>query len=438
MRYTEEKIETLQSDENGNILLELCLRTFQNERRIYYHKSRIIKPELANKQRRVVGSLRTDDYDKAKPLAYKKHAEIELRQKQGQNVKPVSVASAMDRFLKNYEENMHKKMNGYSKNILRNYRKSIDIYWREYVGSKDLENITDRDMEGYEEFRRDFAKSTKRKKNKYRQHYKDSVANSTLKNEINYFRQFLRWCSARDYYKGGAHEWRHKASGKIKNRREAFSIDQYRTLVRYMRTNKYLSVGKHKDNGAPDKRIVRHRHMLRCYILFLCNTGLRVGEARSIRWGDVSFTKNKLGEKVCVIEIDQTLSKVDKGSTRSAKVIGRYTAWRALERFRDYLISIDEELTGDRFIFCNSNGKLIQDFREGFSSVIKEAGVETDKFGVKFVPYSCRHTYITFRLKYGKNLSIHSLARNARTSVQMIQTFYDDTETLDFVDELTI
>ena len=49
MGYTEEKVETLQSDDDGNIILELCLRTFQNGRRIYYHKSRIHKPELANK-----------------------------------------------------------------------------------------------------------------------------------------------------------------------------------------------------------------------------------------------------------------------------------------------------------------------------------------------------------------------------------------------------
>ena len=438
MRYTEEKIETLQSDDDGNIILELCMRTFQNDRRVYYHKSRIIKPELANKQRRVVGSLRTDDYDKAKPLAYRKHAEIELRQKQGLNVKPVSVASAMDKFLKHYEENLKRGMNGYSSNILRNFRKSIDIYWREYVGSKDLEDINDRDMEGYEAFRKDFAKSTKRIKNRYRQQYRTSVALSTLKGEINYFRQFLRWCATRDFYKGGAHEWRYKTSGNIKNRREAFSLEQYRTLTRYMRSNEYLNKGKHSDNGSPDKRVVRHRQMLRCYVLFLCNTGLRVGEARNIRWSDVSFTENKLGEKVCVVEIDQTLSKVSRGSTRSAKVIGRYTAWRALERFRDFLISIGEEPTGDRFIFCNSHGNVIQNFREGFSSVIKEAGVETNKFGVKFVPYSCRHTYITFRLKYGKNLSIHSLAKNARTSVEMIQSNYDDTETLDFVDELTL
>jgi hypothetical protein len=55
-------------------------------------------------------------------------------------------------------------MGGYSTNILRNFRKSIDIYWREYVGAKDLDDITDRGMEGYEEFRRDYAKSTKHKK----------------------------------------------------------------------------------------------------------------------------------------------------------------------------------------------------------------------------------------------------------------------------------
>ncbi len=264
MRYIEEKVKTLQSDDNGNIILELCLRTFENDRQVYYHKSRIIKPELANKQRRVVGSLRTDDYEKAISLAYKRHAEIELWQSQGLNVEPVSVAAALDKFLKNYEENLQRGMGGYSKNILRNFRKSIDIYWREYVGSKDLEDINDRDMEGYEEFRRDYTKNTKRIKNKYKQHYKDSILASTLKGEINYFRQFLRWCVTRYCYKGGAHEWRYRTRENITNRREAFSIDQYRQLVRYMRTNEFLNKGKHSENGSPDKRVVRHRQMLRC------------------------------------------------------------------------------------------------------------------------------------------------------------------------------
>ncbi|MEC7655136.1 MAG: hypothetical protein VX416_02180, partial [Pseudomonadota bacterium] len=60
MRYKQQKIETLQSDDDGNITLELLLRTFQNGRQVYYHQSRIHKPELANQQRRLVGSLKTD------------------------------------------------------------------------------------------------------------------------------------------------------------------------------------------------------------------------------------------------------------------------------------------------------------------------------------------------------------------------------------------
>jgi hypothetical protein len=105
-------------------------------------------------------------------------------------------------------------------------------------------------------------------------------------------------------------------------------------------------------------------------------------------------------------------------------VIGIFTAWLELERFREYLISISEEPTGDRYIFCNSQAKVIQVFREGFTAVIKEAGVEKYKFGKKFVPNSCRHTYITFWLKYGKNLSIHSLAKYARTNIMMIRKLW--------------
>ena len=439
MRYTQEKVETLAINEDSNLLLELLLRKFDNGRRIYYYRTFIQKPELANKQTSIVGSLKTDNYEKAKQLAYTKHAEIQLRQKQGFNVKPLTVAEGIDKFILHYQDNISREMNGYSNNILRNLKKSVDLYWKEYVGHKDLDSINYTDFENYEAFRRDYAKSTKRIKNKYKQKYKDTVAISTLKGEINYFRQFLRWCATHGYYQGSSFEWRYKPGTSVRNRREAFSLEQYRKLVRYMRSKTYLNKGKNVAlGGSPDGRVVRHRQMLRCYILFLCNTGLRVGEARNLRWRDVSFVENRNGDKVCVVEIDQLYSKVKTSSTRSAKVVGRVTAWKALQRYRDYLVSTGTEIGKDHFIFSNSKGEVVRDFREGFAQIVKEAGVEKDRFGRKFVPYSCRHTYITFRLKYGKNLSIHSLAKNCRTSVQMIQQNYDDTDTLDFVDELTL
>jgi integrase len=44
--------------------------------------------------------------------------------------------------------------------------------------------------------------------------------------------------------------------------------------------------------------------------------------------------------------------------------------------------------------------------------------------GMKRTLYSLRHTAITFRLLYGGNIDLLTLARNARTSVEMVEKFY--------------
>jgi integrase len=44
--------------------------------------------------------------------------------------------------------------------------------------------------------------------------------------------------------------------------------------------------------------------------------------------------------------------------------------------------------------------------------------------GMKRTIYSLRHTAITFRLLYGGNIDLLTLARNARTSVEMVEKFY--------------
>jgi integrase len=60
-----------------------------------------------------------------------------------------------------------------------------------------------------------------------------------------------------------------------------------------------------------------------------------------------------------------------------------------------------------------------------FKWVLREAGVGTeDQLGNQRTLYSLRHTAIMFRLLYGKGIDMLTLARNARTSVQMIERFY--------------
>jgi hypothetical protein len=60
--------------------------------------------------------------------------------------------------------------------------------------------------------------------------------------------------------------------------------------------------------------------------------------------------------------------------------------------------------------------------------VLREAGIPlTDTHGKTRTLYCLRHTAITFRLLFGQGIDMLTLARNARTSVDMIENFYAST-----------
>lgn len=59
-----------------------------------------------------------------------------------------------------------------------------------------------------------------------------------------------------------------------------------------------------------------------------------------------------------------------------------------------------------------------------FHWVMAECGLSIGPLGQKRTLYSLRHTSIMFRLLYGQGIDMLTLARNARTSVNMIERFY--------------
>jgi len=59
-----------------------------------------------------------------------------------------------------------------------------------------------------------------------------------------------------------------------------------------------------------------------------------------------------------------------------------------------------------------------------FKSLVKRAGLETDAYGQAHTTYSLRHSSLCFQiLKTGGN-DLFGLAKNARTSVLMLEKFY--------------
>ena len=62
-----------------------------------------------------------------------------------------------------------------------------------------------------------------------------------------------------------------------------------------------------------------------------------------------------------------------------------------------------------------------------FNWILNSLGIKAGPHGADRSFYSLRHTAITFRLIFGGNIDLLTLARNARTSVEMIEKFYAST-----------
>lgn len=62
-----------------------------------------------------------------------------------------------------------------------------------------------------------------------------------------------------------------------------------------------------------------------------------------------------------------------------------------------------------------------------FNWLLDETGLAIGLKGQKRTLYSLRHTSITLRLLYGQGIDLLTLARNARTSVEMVERFYAST-----------
>ncbi len=180
-----------------------------------------------------------------------------------------------------------------------------------------------------------------------------------------------------------------------------------------------------------DPRLARYRKMLRAYVLFLANTGLRVGEARNLRWQGITYAKNRDHEETCKVWVAQSYSKVKKrrevaGMAKAAEVI------KELELDRKARNHFCEP--GD-FIWCDESGRVIGDFREGFNNLLRLAKAEIDADQKKHSLYCLRHFYIIERLREG--IPIYEIASNCGTSVSMIEKYYSDARTTDFMDRLT-
>lgn len=217
---------------------------------------------------------------------------------------------------------------------------------------------------------------------------------STLHKEIVALRQVLKTANRKGWIAALPDmSAPYKSSGKIAHR-AWFSPEEYKRL--------------HDATLERARRPLKERWRAECeqfhdYVVFMANTGLRPDEASRLQYRDVSIINDEAtGQRILEIKV--------RGKRGTGYCKSMPEAVPAFER-RSQRNAPDAA----SLIFGRVQRQLL-------NRVLDELGLKRDREGNLRTAYSLRHTYICLRLMEGAD--IYQVAKNCRTSVDMIEKFY--------------
>ena len=184
----------------------------------------------------------------------------------------------------------------------------------------------------------------------------------------------------------------YKASGKVSHR-AWFSPEEYKAFYTHTRERAKSKVGTSWEHATAQ---------MHDYVLFMANTGLRPDEANRLEYRDVAIEKDEDGERILLIEV------------RGKRGVGYCKSTGGAVYPFERLVARNKPKPTD-LVFP-------QDHKKQFHRALVACGLKTDREGNKRSAYSLRHTYICLRLLEGAD--IYQIAKNCRTSVEMIEKHY--------------
>jgi integrase len=99
-----------------------------------------------------------------------------------------------------------------------------------------------------------------------------------------------------------------------------------------------------------------------------------------------------------------------------------------LKKYHQSKLDADEKVSEDDYVFLpqykDNRDYALKQLQRQFEIVMQDTGLGLGSDGEERTLYSLRHTAIMYRLLYGDGINTLALARNARTSVEMIDRFY--------------
>jgi len=170
-----------------------------------------------------------------------------------------------------------------------------------------------------------------------------------------------------------------------------------------------------RHNAANPSRpsLAWYAEQLHDFVLFAANTGLRPDEMKLLEFRDVDIVDDEAtGETILEIEVR---GKRGVGYCKSMPgAVQPFTRLQARLRTNLDGTEVHKPLPTDR-LFPN-------EFKKMLNRILNENNLKFDRHGNARTSYSLRHSYICFRLLEGAD--IYQVAKNCRTSVEMIEKHY--------------
>jgi integrase len=286
----------------------------------------------------------------------------------------------------------------------------LDLHLLPFLGDKVLSEITPGLLQEYRIHRREKALATRGK----------PPARQTMHQEIVTLRHVLKTAYRHGWLQYLPDLSEPYKTGRKISHRAWFSPEEYRKLYEATR-QRALKPKKRRWKWSCEQ--------LHDYVLFMANTGLRPDEAARLEFRDVVIVDDDA--------TDETILEIEVRGKRGVGYCKSTTgAVRPFERLRDRLrpastthqtAAPNEDTKGRKpvrtevkpeptdLIFPITHLELLNE-------ILEEQGLKFDREGTRRTAYSLRHTYICLRLMEGAD--IYQIAKNCRTSVEMIEEYY--------------
>jgi integrase len=372
-------------------------------------------------------SLKTRDRDRAKVESQDLWADLRVKAKKKEPVFVPSFREVATAFLKIQEGRKARKK--LTEETYNNQRRALDDFLVPYLGSTPANKITNKLLGGFGDWRRDYVAQVKKKDKSRFIHVRENITDKTHKDYIDIVYMVLNYAHReRIIDERDMPNWR---TEYVKARRPTFEPEEFKVLLEKL--GEWVS-------GAPrvgTDRAYFLRNQFRYWFQFMAGTGLRIGEARVLRWKDIDLGQVDANDTGFVaVKVRPHTDKGTKVKTGERTVVGMPEAATALIMLKLHYASLNFTNAPESYVFRNWAGGLRKkDFEYQWKEFLNYAKLTHDGEGRRYDPYCLRHWYASERIRQG--VAWDTLAENlGHSNVDMLREHYKHVKTIELAAEI--